>query len=97
MLIKTSISNYNRFSEYLISTFENNLRIKEYNSNRYKIKLSTSIANENMQEVAVIDLKLSNLKANIENIPDTVNLEMKESRELKKSIKYCIWFVCRVF
>lgn len=86
VLIKTSISNYNRFSEYLISNFENNLRIKEYNSNRYKIKLSTSIANEDMQEVAVIDLKLSNLKANIENIPDTVNLEMKESRELKRAL-----------
>lgn len=85
-LNEADISVYNKFSSYIIDLFNDKPIIKEHSNGKYKLQLNTGIANESEEDVKIIDIKISNLNKNVPNIVEKVKLDLKEERNLKKSL-----------
>ena len=85
-LNEADISVYNKFSSYIIDLFNDKPIIKEHSNGKYKLQLNTGIANESEEDVKIIDFKISNLNKNVPNIVEKVKLDLKEERNLKKSL-----------
>tara|TARA_Y100001960_G_scaffold333998_2_gene443310 strand:- start:3330 stop:4958 length:1629 start_codon:yes stop_codon:yes gene_type:complete len=85
-LNEADISIYNKFSSYIIDLFNDKPIIKEHSNGKYKLQLNTGIANESEEDVKIIDIKISNLNKTVPNVVEKVKLDLKEERNLKKSL-----------
>ncbi len=86
-LEKISIQNYKNVANYVIDFFwSNQTIIKEYNSNKYKLKLSKGVATEGVAEVPVLFINVSNLNAEVTDLNQRFTFERRDQRSLEKSL-----------
>lgn len=84
---KISIKAYKDVSNYIVDFFgENKTILREYNSNKYKLKLSQGLATEGANQVPVLFVKVLNLKSDVVDLYKRFELDRKDFKNYEKAL-----------
>lgn len=85
-LLFCSIEEYNKISKYIISLFDDTTILKNFKTNKYKLKLRINKGTEKSEIIDVLDLKISNLKKDFPKL-ENVDLPIFDKKEFEKKLE----------